>query len=41
VLAKLYSINAFQPIDAATLKVYSDFAAVMKKAGVDPATMFK
>ncbi len=40
VLAKLYSINAFQPIDA-TFKGYSDFLAVLKKAGVDPTTLIK
>jgi phosphonate transport system substrate-binding protein len=38
VLRGLYSINEFQKIDA---KFYSDFAAVLKKAGVDPASLVK
>jgi phosphonate transport system substrate-binding protein len=40
VLAKLYSINAFQQIDS-SFTMYSDFAAVLKKAGVDPASLVK
>jgi len=38
VLAGLYTINGFQKIDAT---FYDDFAAVLKKAGVDPATLVK
>jgi phosphonate transport system substrate-binding protein len=38
VLRGLYSINAFQKIDPT---FYDDFAAVLKKAGVDPATLVK
>ena len=40
VLAKLYAVNAFQKIDA-TFTMYSDFLAVLKKAGVDPASLIK
>jgi len=40
VLAKLYTINAFQKIDS-TFKMYSDFLAILKKAGVDPASLVK
>lgn len=40
VLAKLYAINAFQQIDP-TFTMYSDFAAVLKKAGVDPVSLIK
>ncbi len=38
VLKSLYSINAFQKINPT---FYDDFAAVLKKAGVDPATLVK
>jgi phosphonate transport system substrate-binding protein len=38
VLRNLYTIDGFQKIDA---KFYDDFAAVLKKAGVDPATLVK
>ena len=38
VLKGLYTINGFQKIDAT---FYDDFAAVLKKAGVDPATLVK
>jgi len=38
VLRGLYSINEFQKIDKT---FYSDFAAVLKKAGVDPASLVK
>jgi len=38
VLKKLYTIAGFQKIDAT---FYDDFAAVLKKAGVDPATLVK
>ncbi len=38
VIAGLYSINGFQKIDAT---FYDDFAAVLKAAGVDPATLVK
>src|SRR5450759_142220 len=37
-ISGLYSINGFQKIDAT---FYDDFAAVLKKAGVDPATLVK
>jgi len=40
VLAKLYAVNAFQKIDA-SFTDYSDFAAVLQKAGVDPASLVK
>ena len=40
VLAKLYTINAFQQIDS-SFTAYADFAAVLKKAGVDPASLIK
>ena len=40
VLGKLYTINAFQQIDP-SFKMYSDFNAVLKKAGVDPASLIK
>ena len=38
VLRGLYTINGFQKIDAT---FYNDFAAVLKKAGVDPASLVK
>ena len=38
VLRGLYTIDGFQKIDP---KFYDDFAAVLKKAGVDPATLVK
>jgi phosphonate transport system substrate-binding protein len=38
VLKSLYSINGFQKIDPT---FYNDFAAVLKKAGVDPAELVK
>ncbi len=37
-LANLYTINAFEKIDAT---FYDDFANVLKKAGVDPASLVK
>jgi phosphonate transport system substrate-binding protein len=37
-LKDLYTINGFQKIEA---KFYQDFADVLKKAGVDPATLVK
>jgi phosphonate transport system substrate-binding protein len=40
VLAKLYSINAFQKIDS-TFTMYSDFNKVLVAAGVDPASLIK
>jgi phosphonate transport system substrate-binding protein len=40
VLAKLYAVNAFQKIDP-SFTMYSDFLAVLKKAGVDPASLVK
>ncbi|MGA2489657.1 MAG: phosphate/phosphite/phosphonate ABC transporter substrate-binding protein [Anaerolineales bacterium] len=40
VLAKLYAVNAFQKIDS-KFTMYSDFLAVLKKAGVDPASLIK
>ena len=40
VLGKLYAINAFQQIDP-SFTMYADFAAVLKKAGVDPASLIK
>jgi phosphonate transport system substrate-binding protein len=40
VLAKLYSINAFQVIDS-SFTMYTDFNAVLEKAGVDPASLIK
>ncbi len=40
VLAGLYTVNAFQQIDA-SFTMYSDFAAVLKKAGVDPVSLIK
>ena len=40
VLAKLYTINAFQKIDP-TFTMYADFLKVLQKAGVDPTTMVK
>jgi phosphonate transport system substrate-binding protein len=40
VLAKLYTINAFQKIDS-SFTMYSDFLEVLKKAGVDPASLVK
>ena len=40
VLSKLYAINAFQQIDS-SFTDYSDFAAVLQKAGVDPASLVK
>ena len=38
VLKSLYNYNAFQKIDP---NFYDDFAAVLKKAGVDPASLVK
>ena len=38
VLNRLYNINGFQKIEA---NFYDDFAAVLKKAGVDPAALVK
>jgi phosphonate transport system substrate-binding protein len=38
VLRGLYTINGFEKIDAT---FYDDFAGVLKKAGVDPATLVK
>jgi phosphonate transport system substrate-binding protein len=38
VLRGLYTINGFQKIDAT---FYNDFAAVLQKAGVDPASLIK
>ncbi|MCE1254438.1 MAG: phosphate/phosphite/phosphonate ABC transporter substrate-binding protein [Anaerolineae bacterium] len=38
VLRSLYTINGFEKIDAT---FYSDFADVLKKAGVDPASLVK
>jgi phosphonate transport system substrate-binding protein len=40
VLAKLYAVNAFQKIDS-SFTMYSDFLAVLKKAGVDPTSLIK
>lgn len=40
VLKKLYTIDAFQKIDS-TFTMYTDFLAILKAAGVDPATMVK
>jgi len=40
VLGKLYAINAFQQIDP-SFTMYADFSAVLKKAGVDPASLIK
>ncbi|HUH96609.1 MAG TPA: phosphate/phosphite/phosphonate ABC transporter substrate-binding protein [Anaerolineales bacterium] len=40
VLGKLYAINAFQQIDP-SFTMYSDFAAVLQKAGVDPSSLIK
>jgi phosphonate transport system substrate-binding protein len=40
VLTKLYTINAFQTIDA-TFTAYADFLKLLQKAGVDPTTMVK
>lgn len=37
-LRGLYTIDGFQKVDA---KFYDDFAAVLKKAGVDPVTLVK
>jgi len=37
-LVALYNINDFQKIDSS---FYTDFAALLKKAGVDPATLVK
>lgn len=39
-LTKLYAINAFMKIDS-SFTMYSDFAAVLKKAGVDPASLIQ
>ena len=39
-LVSLYNVNAFQKIDS-TFTAYADFAAVLKKAGVDPASLIK
>ncbi len=38
VLKSLYNYNSFQKVDPT---FYNDFAAVLKKAGVDPATLVK
>jgi hypothetical protein len=38
VLKSLYNYNNFQKVDPT---FYNDFAAVLKKAGVDPATLVK
>jgi phosphonate transport system substrate-binding protein len=38
VLTSLYNYNSFQKVDPT---FYNDFAAVLKKAGVDPATLVK
>jgi len=38
VLRNLYTVDGFQKIDG---KFYDDFAAVLKKAGVDPASLVK
>ena len=38
VLVSLYNYNSFQKVDPT---FYNDFAAVLKKAGVDPATLVK
>lgn len=38
VLKSLYNYDSFQQVDAT---FYNDFAAVLKKAGVDPATLVK
>ena len=40
VLAKLYTINAFQKLDP-SMTYYADFQKVLQKAGVDPTTMVK
>jgi phosphonate transport system substrate-binding protein len=40
VLTKLYAISAFRKIDS-TFTMYSDFKAVLMKAGVDPASLIK
>jgi len=40
VLAGLYAVNAFQKIDS-SFTMYSDFAAVLQKAGVDPVSLIK
>jgi phosphonate transport system substrate-binding protein len=40
VLVKLYTINAFQKFDEIPT-IYSDFLAVLQKAGVDPASLVK
>ena len=40
VLAKLYTINAFQQIDP-TFTMYADFLKVLQKAGVDPTSLIK
>ena len=40
VLAKLYTINAFEKIDVAPT-IYSDFAKVLIAAGVDPSALIK
>ena len=38
VLKSLYNYDSFQKVDPT---FYNDFAAVLKKAGVDPATLVK
>ncbi len=38
VLQSLYSINGFEKIDAT---FYDEFASILKKAGVDPASLVK
>jgi len=38
ILKSLYNYDSFQKVDP---KFYNDFAAVLKKAGVDPATLVK
>jgi hypothetical protein len=40
VLAKLYTINAFQKIEPG-FTLYSDFNKVLVAAGVDPASLVK
>jgi phosphonate transport system substrate-binding protein len=40
VLAKLYTINAFQKIESG-FTLYSDFLKVLQAAGVDPTTLIK
>ncbi len=40
VLSKLYAVNVFQQIDS-SFTMYGDFATVLKKAGVKPASLIK